>query len=368
MKPWTEIYRPESTSEVVGNEDSVRELIKWAKGFNNNDSDGVLLYGPPGLGKTTVAHALASDLDLDVFEINASDERTANSIGDKLLNTAQSDGFLGNGRLVIIDEVDNLDRGGAQAVCSALDEATQRVVMTCNDYWDGVPNSIQNRTKNIEFEPVNTGPIAKRLMEICESQNINYDTEALRLIAERSEGDVRAAVNDLQSTVNSLSPITTERVQKNLETPDEKSVFFGDKDVDPKIARQLLEELFGSRDNLGKWVIRGAPGFDIVVAEYAARHDIPFELHLPKHEDYWGEWGDIYRMRLEEVLEDADSVQCVFGYEEPIDWDEYAYWFCNEDDTCYAWVGNDPDDVTEEVWGSDELDAKCVDISELFID
>ena len=79
---WTEKYRPKSLKDVIGNKKAKEELLKWAREWQrgNPSKKAVILYGKPGVGKTTSAYALANDFKWEVIEMNASDERNREAI------------------------------------------------------------------------------------------------------------------------------------------------------------------------------------------------------------------------------------------------------------------------------------------------
>ena len=79
---WTELYRPKSLKDVVGNPKAVKELRDWAMSWEKGKptDKAVVLKGPPGIGKTSTALALARDMGWGVVEMNASDHRNADSI------------------------------------------------------------------------------------------------------------------------------------------------------------------------------------------------------------------------------------------------------------------------------------------------
>jgi replication factor C large subunit len=76
---WAEKYRPRTLGDVVGNKKAVQDLRAWAEEWQSGipEKRAVVLYGPAGIGKTSSAHALARDMDWEVIELNASDQRTA---------------------------------------------------------------------------------------------------------------------------------------------------------------------------------------------------------------------------------------------------------------------------------------------------
>ena len=131
MASLTEKYRPKTLDSVRGNDKAISTFLKWASNWNSQSS-AVVLHGSPGVGKTSAAHALASDMGWDVIELNASDQRTAkiiNRIARNAANTGTISGGSSGRKLVILDEADNLhgtyDRGGAAALTKLIKEASK---------------------------------------------------------------------------------------------------------------------------------------------------------------------------------------------------------------------------------------------------
>jgi replication factor C large subunit len=219
--PWVEKYRPKSLDEVVGNQKAKLELRRWLQDYlaGRTRVKAVLLVGPPGIGKTTTAYALAHDFGLEVIELNASDSRTWRIIRRIVGNAATSMSFTGKHRLILLDEVDGLnpreDVGGVKAIAEILEKAAQPIIMIANDaYAEPVKKLKQyakeGRIKVIEFKPPSTTEIVRMLKRICQLEHLECEENALYYIAEKNRGDVRACINDLEALAKASKKITLE--------------------------------------------------------------------------------------------------------------------------------------------------------------
>jgi len=229
MEDWTEKYRPKSLREIIGNERALSTLRAWAEQWNQGkipEKRAAILTGKPGTGKTSTALALAADLGWTVLELNASDSRNEASI--KRVATAGAinetfditGGFTprrkGGRKLIILDEADNLyekldkvdgdsglgDRGGKKAIIETIKITKQPIILIVNDFYEltkGGGEPLKHLCNVITFYTINPGQIVELLKQICRGENVAVDVRVLKTIADRSKGDVRSAVNDLQS-------------------------------------------------------------------------------------------------------------------------------------------------------------------------
>lgn len=217
MTSWAEKYRPRSLDGILGNAKAVAELREWARAWEGGRPEVkcLILYGPPGVGKTSAALALASEMDWDHIELNASDQRTAEIIKSVAGPASQVSTFSGRRRLVILDEADNLhgtyDRGGAAAILKVIRDATQPVVLIANEYYD-IEKPLRDACHGVQFRSIRAQTIASLLREICRSEGIECDSDAIMHIAEMSGGDLRSAINDLEAAASGLKHLRLEDV------------------------------------------------------------------------------------------------------------------------------------------------------------
>ncbi len=216
---WAEKYRPKRMADMVGNPAALKSLADWAEAWGKPGSKkrAALLVGRPGIGKTTAAHALATERRWSVVELNASDQRNASSIKDvatrgSVYETFSRDGEFrtaarGERKLIILDEADNVtgreDKGGYRAIVDLVRETRQPIVLVANDYYEmrRKAPALDNLCLVLKFEAPRRQSISKRLGEIAALEGKAVSAATLDSIAERCGGDMRSAVNDLQTAL-----------------------------------------------------------------------------------------------------------------------------------------------------------------------
>jgi len=201
---WTQKFSPNDWSEFLGNSEAVKKVLAWAHAWDNGKPQKpLLLHGMPGNGKTTLAILAAKTNDWQLFELNASDFRTKDTIEKFAGAATQGASFSGKPRLVLLDEVDGLqraDRGGAGAISKILRESKNPIILTANDiYGNQKLAPIRAQCDLVPLKKINYLSVAKRLRELLANEGIEFDKEAIEMLAKNSGGDFRSALLDSQT-------------------------------------------------------------------------------------------------------------------------------------------------------------------------
>ncbi|HKM59700.1 MAG TPA: replication factor C large subunit [Candidatus Bathyarchaeia archaeon] len=207
---WVEKYRPQKIEGIVGNEEAKASFVDWLKGKSRSKKKAVLLYGPPGVGKTALANAAAKEFGFTIIEMNASDtrsEKAINAIAKPATSYLALDHFSistqSKGNILFLDEVDgiagNEDRGGVSAIIEIVEKSQVPVIMAANDPDIDKLRPLKKVCLLIRFQQIRIPLLIALLQKICLLEHVKAEFEALEHIAQNSRGDVRSAINDLQS-------------------------------------------------------------------------------------------------------------------------------------------------------------------------
>lgn len=280
-EPWTERYRPRALDDVVGNPTAVAEMRKWAASWEHRipDKRALILEGEPGVGKTTAAIALANDMGWALVEMNASDARNAKSIRDVAYRGATQQTFLGTGeylrtteggrKLLLLDEADNVfgreDQGGIGAIVELIRDTHQPVVLIANDYYELVrrSSSLRSLCKTVRFQPLHGPSIRAVLERVSRAEGIEVEDALLDYLADRSQGDVRSAINDLQMVAEGRREVAGTATNVVGDRDRGTTVFAVLREIfesgDARRAREAYDRLDESPDDMLLWVDENLP-------------------------------------------------------------------------------------------------------------
>jgi replication factor C large subunit len=229
MKPLTETFKPKKTSDVQGQNFAIAKLKEFIINFKKQKKKAAIIYGPPGIGKTSTVYALASELNLELIELNASDCRNSDHIESIIKPALHQRSLFFSSKLIFIDELDGImgtqDRGGAQSLAALIDGSNYPIIMAANDPWDSKLSTIRKKSNLIEFSNLNYLTITNHLMKLCKDLDIDCSESILKQISVRASGDLRAAINDFHALIEGRKKIKESDIEL-IGSRDKKDTIF----------------------------------------------------------------------------------------------------------------------------------------------
>ena len=259
---WTERHRPSSERQLEGNEVQRRKIRAWLDEWKNGNprKKALLLVGPPGVGKTSVARAIAQDMGWNVIELNASDARNAAAIRKVATHGSTHRSLFHNPddkkqrTLVLLDEVDHLsgglmavsqnriekamqgedekgkdvslkgDSGGKAELLNLLAETRQPVILACNEImglwgrgssWSSTRDRFTKHLLTITFDRASDEALRRIARRVLREENLEFDDAAIEALVDNNPGDLRALVRDLQVLSSTATGSITEEMVAN---------------------------------------------------------------------------------------------------------------------------------------------------------
>ena len=231
MTQWTEKYRPKTLEEIKGQEEAIEQIKQFLQGSSKKKA--ILLGGAPGIGKTTIAHVFAKELNKELFELNASDLRNKLKLQEILKPALEQMPLIKKDKIILIDEVDGIsgsDRGGLPELIRLISESQYPIIATANDVWNRKLSPLRKVCELVTLKEPNDSILKNLLIEILRKENKFLEIDILDSIILNSKKDFRAAINDLQTTAHLEIPEEMVAGERNKE----ESIF--------NILRQIFQE------------------------------------------------------------------------------------------------------------------------------
>ncbi|CAI5947361.1 unnamed protein product [Closterium sp. NIES-64] len=293
VESWPQKYAPKSTADIIANQGLVKQLHDWLAGWEarhlgqggakkgkkggkggagggggaaggDMNKKAVLLSGGPGIGKTTTARLVCAALGFSPLEVNASDSRgksdakirngmggaTSNTIKEMISNTTlrfspassttkgkQQQQQQVDKAALIMDEVDGMsggDRGGVADLIASIKESRVPIICICNDRYSQKLKSLINHCLLLNYRKPTRQQMAKRLRQVANAEKIQIADNALEELAERTGGDMRLALNQLQYMALSCRQLSYQEVKQRMQANAK------DEDIRPMAAADTL--------------------------------------------------------------------------------------------------------------------------------
>jgi replication factor C large subunit len=286
---WADRYRPKSVSELIISVSSLEKISQWLDQWKEGVplKKALVLYGPPGVGKTSAALAIAHDLGYPVVEMNASDQRNRDSMKSVALMAAlyqdisSNFGIPGQKKIILIDEADSIfegrssetggDTGGLSELLKVIQRTSNPIIITMNNYYEfrrkGAGKGILDSSLAIEFVPYKRRndtdhkafklKLNRKIYDILQAEGVKVDQRSVNEIIEKNGTDIRSILNDVESLRDgsASSGISMRDSQTSIYNVMQDTFRSGDY---TKVLRDLYDKDFQTEDYL-MWIDKNLP-------------------------------------------------------------------------------------------------------------
>jgi DNA polymerase III delta prime subunit len=284
MDLFVEKYRPQDLNGFVG-DDTVR--LKIQDYLKKGTLQHLLLFGPAGTGKTSLAKLIVGQLGADHLYINASDERGIDTIRDKIIPFASSMGFNGL-KVIILDESDYLTAQAQATLRNVMESfsASCRFILTCN-YLDRIISPLQSRCMAFGIIPPSKKEVGQHVLQICDQEKIKYTKEDLGQIILTHYPDIRKILNTIQGSVknqtlvlDSKSLINTDFENKVVQGLKNKTKINDIRQIIADSGATQFESLFRCLyDNVEEYTTRVGEAI-VIIAQYQYEYSFVIDKEI----------------------------------------------------------------------------------------
>jgi len=258
---WTEKYRPKKLEEIKGQDSAVISVKEFLKNFGKK-KNALLLYGPPGTGKTSLAYAFANETNSEIFELNASDLRNKEKLKEILRPAVEQKSLVKQNKIILVDEVDGIsesDYGGLSELLSIIDLSSYPIIITANDIWNKKFSQLRKKCEILQLKEINYNVIKDSILEISKKEQLSIDDDFITELAVKAKGDLRAAINDLQTLSKLKDYFSVILDERNKETDIFNSLrrIFKEKPTNDMI--NIFDSVNMSIDDIILWLEENIP-------------------------------------------------------------------------------------------------------------
>ena len=225
-------------------------------------------------------------MNYELVEVNASDTRNEEAIKNIVGMASKQKSFFYQGKVIMIDEVDGLsgqdDRGGVSALLEVISQSQYPIVCIATDPFEQKLSKLRTKSAMLQFEEIPAAAIYDRLKKICELEKIKCSDEALKSLSRRAGGDLRAAINDLES-MSMFGEFQKDDLETMSEREREESInnallkVF--KSTDPNIAIESMDKVDEDPEKKLLWIDESLP------LEYTNPEDLDRAYHYLSQSD-----------------------------------------------------------------------------------
>ena len=289
---WTEKYRPIYFIDIRGQELAVEKIKEFLRKFGKGEK-AIIFYGPPGTGKTALAYVAANEIHSELFELNASDLRNSEKLREILRPATEQQSLTKKGKIILVDEVDGIsvvDRGGITELIRLIESTCHPIIITANDIWGKKFSELRKKAEIIQVKEIDYRTIKNVMIEILRKEKKFIDNDILTNIAIKARGDMRAAINDLQTAASLEDPSQILFDERNKEMDIFTALRLIFKGKPDKSTLRLFDSINMPLDEILLWIEENIPA-EYQGEELAKAYDILSKVDIFKRriyrQQYW---------------------------------------------------------------------------------